>query len=130
MKLESISDIDELPSVLDVEEVNVRLIELIDILRNGNVDKVEGSEAINYLISYQGYNRTGLSIDASLVVLNWIKETYDPLNRQLVYWNSGNLANLTCPEAKEFIEFRLNREITEFEREELVGALSEIEVRT
>jgi len=56
MKLESIADIDRLPSVLDVKEVSLRLIELITVIRNGDVSVLEGAEAVNYLISFQGYS--------------------------------------------------------------------------
>ena len=130
MKLESIHDIDKLPSVLDVEDVSKRLIELVAVIRNCKLEPVEGAETINYLISYQAYNQTGLSLEASLVVLDWIKETYDANNKELIDWNSGNLANLSCQEAKDFIEDRLKQEISAFERQELVDALNEIDVRT
>ena len=130
MKLATIQDIDKLPSVLDIEDVDKYLLELVEVIRSTNVGAQEGAEAINNLISYQGYNEVGLSVETSRVVLDWIKETYDGTNNDLVMWNSGNLANLTCIEAKEFIENRLKKSGSEFERKELVETLEEIEIKT
>jgi len=130
MKVESIRDIDKLPSVLDIEEVSLRLVELVEVIRKKGIDPVEGAEAINELIYSQGYNETGLSLQTSRVVLQWIKDTYDPSNNELIEFNSANLANLTCREAKDLIEDRLNSEISEFERKELEESLREINVRS
>jgi hypothetical protein len=130
MKLATIQDIDKLPSVLDIKKVEKYLVELVELIRSTNVGALEGAEAINNLISYQGYNEVGLSVETSRAVLEWIKETYDEKNNDLVMWNSGNLANLTCKEAKEFIENRLKETEAEFERKELVETLEEIEIKT
>ncbi len=130
MKLESIQDIEKLPSVLNVEETNRHLIELIAIIKKTHLGYVESAEAINYLISCQEYNETGLTVETSKLILDWIKEIYNPNNRDLIKWISGNLANLTCQAAKDFIGNRLNLTISEFERQELIEALTEIKVKT
>jgi len=130
MKLANIKDIEKLPSVLDVEELNKYLIELVEVLRSTNVGAEEGAEAINNLISYQGYNLEGLSIESSRAILEWIKENYDENNKELIEWNSANLANLTCIEAKEFIEKRIADTESEHERKELLETLEEIVIKT
>ena len=114
----------------DVEEVSQYLIQLVDIIKNTNTNPIAGAESINNLISYQGYNEGGLSIEARLKILKYVKETNDPGNRESVDWNTANLANLTCIEAKEFMKKRLSESISLFERQELTGALSEIEIET
>ena len=130
MKLNTIKDIDELPSVLDVEEVSEYLIQLIDVIKNTDADPITGAEAINNLISYQGYNEEGLSLNASYKILGYIKETYNPGNKESVDWNTANLANLTCKEAKEFMEKRLSESTSSYEKQELTGSLNEIVVKT
>ena len=130
MELKTIKGIDELPSVLDVEEVSLYLIQLIDILQSTNTDPIAGAETINNLISYQGYNEQGLSIKASLKILEYIKETYNPDNRESIDWNTANLANLTCKEAKEFMGKRLSESTSLYEKHELTESLSEIEIKT
>lgn len=129
-KLQSIRDIDELPSVLDIEEVSLYLIQLVDILNKFNTDPITGAEEINNLISYQGYNEEGLSLDASHKILEYIKNTYKPEHKDSVEWNTANLANLTCMEAKEFMETRLKLSSSLKEQKELRGALSEITIKT
>lgn len=126
MKLEKIQDIEKLPSVLDIEEVSLRLVELVDVIRSNNTCPLESAEAINDLISYQGYNDTGLSVRASEVVLNWIKEVYNPLHKELIGYCIANLANLTCAEAKDFLQERLGLALTDAEREDIKEALREI----
>ncbi len=125
MKLRTINDIKELPSVLDVDEVNLYLIQLIDILKRDNTDSLIGAKTINNLISYQGYNEQGLSIKASLKILEYIKETYNPDCKESVYWNTGNLANLTCKEAETFMEIRLSVSESAYEKQEIAESLSE-----
>jgi len=130
MKLRTINDIEELPSVLDVQEISLYLIQLIDILKSENTDPIIGAETINNLISYQGYNEQGLSNKASLKILEYIKETYNPDSKESVDWNTGNLANLTCKEAKEFMEIRLSESKSAYEKQEITESLSEIEIKT
>ena len=130
MKLKSINDIDNLPSVLDVEELSQYLIDLVVVIRDTNADPITGAESINNLISYQGCNEQGLSIEASKKIFAYIKETYDPSNTESVDWNTANLANLTCIEAKEFIIKRLSNSSSKYEKQELTGALNEIEIKT
>jgi len=100
------------------------------VIRKGNSDCIDCAQAINYLISYQAYNQSGLSLNASHKILDWTKEIYDANNKELIEWNSANFANLTCQEAKDFINERLKKEITAFERQELTEALTEIRVRS
>ena len=130
MKLETLQDIEKLPSVIDVEEVSLRLVELVEVIQRQNVSPLEGAEAINDLISYQGCNETGLSIEASKVIFDWIKEVYDPSDKELIECNIANLANLTCMEAEEFLRDRLNLSNSDFERKEIEGALDEINTKT
>jgi len=129
-KLHSISDIEVLPSVLDIEEVSEYLIQLIEILNKTNIDPITGAETINDLISYQGYNEEGLSLEASHKILGYIKNTYNPEHKRSIEYNTANLANLTCLEAKEFMEFRLEESSSLMEKKELKGALNEIEIKT
>jgi len=72
----------------------------------------------------------GLSIEASLKILEYIKEIYNSNNRELIDYNTANLANLTCREAKEFIMKRLSQSISSYEKQELTEALSEIKIKT
>ena len=130
MKLESITDIENLPSVLDVDEVSVRLLELIEVLRKNETGALEGAEAINYLISYQGYNRKGISAEASVNVIEWTAEIYDAENEVLTEWNIANIANMQRDKSIEFLKAKLKLSITEFEQRELVEALNEIGVKT
>jgi len=94
MKLESITDIDKLPSVLDVKEVSSRLIELVAVIRNTDISTLQGAEAVNDLISYQGYSTEEISLDASKAVLDWVIETYDGNNNELVEWQTANVVKL------------------------------------
>ena len=130
MELKTIKDIEELPSVLDIEEVSQYLIQLVDVINNTNTDPIAGAEAINNLISYQGYNEEGLSLEASHKILKYIKETYNPGDIESVEWNTANLANLTCKEAKEFMKKRLKESSSSHEKQELTESLNEIVVKT
>jgi hypothetical protein len=130
MKLNRIQDIDKLPSVLDIDEVNYYLIQLVDVIRKTNTAPNVGAEAINNLISYQGCNEEGLSLEVSHKILEYIEETYNPENKDSVDWNIGNLTNLTCIEAKEFLNKRLVDSKSEYEKREILEALSEIKIKT
>ena len=128
--LHRLEDVDELPSVLDVEEVSLYLIQLIEIIKSSNISSLDGAKAINNLISYQGYNESGLSLDASYKILDYIKHTYNPSDKESISWNCANLANLTCLEAKEYIEKRLADSDNQFEQRELTQAHREIQIKT
>ncbi len=130
MKIQSLSDIDKLPSVLDVEEVSQRLIELIRVLRDENIDPLQGAMAINDLLSYRGYSDKEISIEASIHVLEWTKENYEDENRpDLVEWSIANVANMQRELAMEFLIFRLSHCENAFETRELTEALNEIGVK-
>jgi len=130
IELKTIKDIDELPSVLDIEDLSQYLIQLVDIIKSTNTDPVTGAELINNLISYQSYNEEGLSIKASLKILEYIKEIYKSNNRESIDCNTANLANLTCREAKEFIMKLLSQSTSSYEKQELTEALSEVAMKT
>jgi hypothetical protein len=130
MKLESIADIDRLPSVLDVKEVSLRLIELITVIRKGDVSSLEGAEAVNYLISYQGYSVEEISLDATKVVMEWVNETYDGNNNELIEWQTANVVNLSRSEAVKFLEGRLTKNTSDFELKEIKECLGELGVKT
>src|SRR5690554_2602934 len=130
MKLESITDIGKLPSVLDVKEVSSRLIELVAVIRNTDVSTLQGAEAVNDLISYQGYSTEEISLDASKAVLDWVIETYDGNNNELVEWQTANVVNLSRAEAIKFFKCRLAKNITDFERKEIQECLGELELTT
>jgi len=127
--INSIKDINKLPSVLDVDLVSIHLVELVEVLRQEKISSLKGAEAISDLIGYQGYNETGLSVKASEVVLDWIKENYDSSNPELLDCQAANLGNLTCIGAKIYIEDILSKSTSKQEREELAGSLLEIQVR-
>ena len=124
----SIDDIQKLPSVLEVEKVSAYLVLLVTILNRDRIDSLKGAEAINDLISLQSHNESGLSVDASEYVLGWIKENYDSDNQHLVSYQAANLANLTCIEAESYLELLIEKATSGKEREELKGALSEIDI--
>ena len=130
MKLRSIQDMDNLASVLDVDAVSSRLIELVNLIRNQKIDAEEGAIAINDLIGFQGQNETGINLEASKVVFDWITKNYDTENRNLIEYQITNLTNLTCIEAKQFLEDQLDIVKDKDIRKELIGALSEIEIKT
>jgi hypothetical protein len=130
MKLELISDINKLPSVLDVKEVSLRLIELIAVIRKCDISALEGAEAVNDLISYQGYSEEEINLDATKVVMEWISETYDGKNNELVGWQAANVVNLSRVEAIKFLEGRLTKNNSDFERKEINECLAELGVKT
>ncbi|EPR71060.1 hypothetical protein [Cyclobacterium qasimii] len=127
MKLRNINDIQSLPSVLGLKELNQYLIQLIEILENDNtISQAQAAEEINNLISYQCFNEEGLSEETSLKILNWIKSNYEPQNKDSIECNSGSLANLNCYGVEEFINERIEKSNWEFEKNELVDCLKEI----
>jgi len=130
IKLESITDIDKLPSVLDVKEVSSRLIELVAVIQNTDVSTLQGAEAINYLISYCSYSTEEISLDASNAVLNWVIETYDGSNNELVEWQMANIVNLSRASAVKFFKYRLTKNIKDFERKEMHNCLEELGLTT
>ena len=130
MKLESISDIDKLPSVLDVDEVSARLIELINVLRQNKLDCLEGAEAINHLISYQGYDTKEIGPEASVEVIEWTAENYDEKNMELTECSIANVVNMRRTNAIEFLKDRYVKSNSAFEKNEIKEALNEIGEKT
>lgn len=127
MRLKKLTDIESLPSVLDIKKVNQYLIQLIDILENDNtISKSQGAEEINNLISYQGYNEQRLNVESSQRILSWIKSNYDSSSKDSIEWNSGNLSNLNCSGVEEFINERIENSNWDFEKNELIDCLKEI----
>ncbi len=131
MKLKTIQDIYLLPTVLDIQEINERLVELVEVIRNTKqVNILEAAEAINDLIGSQAYNEEGLSVKTSIILLDWIEGVYDPNDNALLDCLSANLANLTCIEAKIFIESCIDKSPTFFEKNELSESLQEMVTKT
>ncbi|MFC1580282.1 hypothetical protein ACFL4N_05155 [Thermodesulfobacteriota bacterium] len=131
MKLKTIQDINNLPTVLDIQEVNKRLIEIVEVIRNTPRIKIlDAAEAINDLICSQAHNEEGLSVKTSLILLDWIKEVYDPNDNELLNCLSANLANLNCLEAKIFIESLIRDSTSEYEKNELIESLKEMRINT
>ncbi|MDO3383761.1 hypothetical protein [Gilvimarinus algae] len=130
MKIETVADIKKLPSVLEVAEVSARLIELVDAIRKTGVPPIEGAQAINDLISYQGYSEEVISLTASKLVIEWTKETYDSEDNELIEWHTANVVNMTRSEAVEFFRRRMEADITHFERNEIEGCLADIGIET
>ncbi|WP_169786473.1 hypothetical protein [Cyclobacterium amurskyense] len=121
------TDIELLPSVLDIKEVNHYLIQLINLLENDNtISKSQGAAEINNLISYQGYNEQGLNVESSQRILSWIRSNYDPNCKDSIEWNSANLANLNCSGVEEFINKRIENSDCDQEKDELKDCLKEI----
>lgn len=59
MKLKTIQDIHNLPTVLDIQEVNKRLIELVGVIRNTQrINILDAAEAINDIIGSQAHKET------------------------------------------------------------------------
>ena len=129
MKLRSIKNIDELPSVLNGDQVSQRVMELIDIIKIDGVENLQGAEAINELIGYLGYGEE-LDETSSKKVLHWIKVTYDQDNLDLIYCNSCNAANLNCSEAAVYIKDRAVNGATKYERQQYREIADEIGIKT
>lgn len=127
MRLKKLADIELLPSVLGINKVNRYLIQLIEILENDNtISKSQGAEEINNLISYQGCNEQGISVESSQRILSWIKSNYDSSCKDSIQWNSGNLANLNCSGVEEFMNERIENSNWDYEKDELIDCLKEI----
>ena len=128
MILKTINDIEKLPSVIEITELNNYLLQLLRILdSDSKISKSKGAEIINDLISYQGSNERGLNNEVSLAILEWIKINYDSESEESIGWNSGNLANLNCAGVIEFIEESMNKSNSEFEKKELMDCLNDID---
>lgn len=127
MRLKKLADIELLPSVLGINKVNRYLIQLIEILENDNtISKSQGAAEINNLISYQGCNEQGISVESSQRILSWIKSNYDSSCKDSIQWNSGNLANLNCSGVEEFMNERIENSSWDYEKDELIDCLKEI----
>ncbi len=126
--LNKLSDIDKLPSVLPIEDVNHYLEQLMLIInRNPTLNPLISAEAINNLIGYQGYNTEGLSKSVSAKILEWTKKIYKSDDIELMECCSANLANLTCREAKDYIVELIANAESEEEKSELEESLKEIQ---
>ena len=65
-KLKKLSDMQKIPSVLDVKELNEYLDDLMEIIENSNkIEPLTAAESINDLIGYQGNNFEGISTSIS-----------------------------------------------------------------
>jgi len=123
----NIKDIDKLPSVLPIEEVNLYMGQLLDVINSdSSINSLDAAVSISDLISFQGYNKEGLSFEISMKILNWIKRNYDSSNLELTDYCLSNLANLTCKEAIDYLKHILASASTEWERKEISQALDEI----
>jgi hypothetical protein len=130
MVLNKISDIDKLPSVLRIEEVNMYFMQLMSIINSDpKLEPLIAAEAINNLIGYQGYNTEGLSREVSLEILEWTKRIYKPDDDELVDCCCSNLANLTCKEAGDYLQELISNSISNEEKVSLQEALNEIDVK-
>ncbi|MFM2476223.1 hypothetical protein [Celerinatantimonas sp. MCCC 1A17872] len=127
--LNTIEDVERLPSVLDIEEVSRLLLELIPLLQHSSLSPAQGADMIDELLFAQAYNETGITIEASHAVLAWLQTVYDPTDEAFIDACASNLANLTCPAAEAFIQQRLASSDNAFECQQLKEALAEIKVR-
>lgn len=127
--LNTVADVERLPSVLDIDEVSRLLLELIPLLRHSSLSPAQGADVIDELFFAQAYNETGITIEASHAVLAWLQTVYDPTDEAFIDACASNLANLTCPAAVAFIQQRLASSDNSFECQQLTEALAEIKVR-
>lgn len=128
MKLESITDLYKLPSVIDVDEANLLLIDLVEVIRGSDITPIKGAEAINDLISHIGYRKRAISSKATEAVMQWTEETYDRRDNELIKWHMANVICMPRKEAISFLQKRLELSITSFERKEVTDILAEIGV--
>ncbi len=63
-------------------------------------------------------------------MLDWVIETYDGNNNELVEWQTANVVNLSRAEAIKFFKCRLAKNITDFERKEIQECLGELGLTT
>lgn len=130
MKIQKLSDIEKLPSVLGIEILDNLMVQLVEVIRAENISPLEGARKINDLISYCGDINREFSERCSLAVMKWTEETYDGNNEELTELHSANMVNMCREIAINFLEKKLFLATTDFERQELTNSLREIGVRT
>ena len=130
MKCRSIKDFENLPSVLDVEEVSLLLVELVVALRRENVAPLDGAELIGNLIFDTGYSKKSYSREASDAVIAWTNEHYNPSDIALTEAHFGNVVNMRREQAIKYLESCLNKACTSSEISEITQALQSIGVKT
>jgi len=62
--------------------------------------------------------------------MEWVAETYDGNNNELVSWQTANVVNLSRSEAVKFLEGRLTKIISDFELKEIKECFGELGVKT